>query len=51
MQLAKNLLKKESLMYQDIVDLIGPPPFEKNKDTYLDQFENEITALSQKEDN
>ena len=26
-KLAKELLKKETLYYQDIKDLIGPPPF------------------------
>ena len=28
-QIAEALLEKETLNYDDVVDLIGPPPFEK----------------------
>ncbi|CAG9137291.1 unnamed protein product [Plutella xylostella] len=44
--LAKELLKKETLNYQQVQDLIGPPPFKKK---FIDpvEFENSLKNLEQ----
>lgn len=51
MQLAESLLEKETLNYDQVVELIGPPLHEDAKRKIEPvEFEDSLNSLSQKEE-
>ena len=48
-QLAETLLKKETLKYEDVEKLLGPPPYGKKNLVELGDFENTVTQAGHDE--